>query len=84
VVGVDHRILQKEVNTQNAFSNSFIQIHIGTCQQVTHISIFSSDILKYHYNFLFYFMPLGRTGRAGRPGKAITFFTEDDTISLRR
>jgi len=85
MVGVDHRILQKEVNTQNAFSNSFIQIHIyiGTCQQVTHISIFSSASLKY-YNFLFYFMPLGRTGRAGRPGKAITFFTEDDTIGLRR
>jgi hypothetical protein len=90
MVCADHRILQKEVNTQNAFSDSFIQsrvyiyIYIGTCQQVTHISVFSSDILKCHYNFLFYFMPIGRTGRAGRPGKAITFFTEDDTISLRR
>lgn len=26
----------------------------------------------------------GRTGRAGRPGKAITFFTEDDSVNLRR
>jgi hypothetical protein len=85
-VGVDQCVLQIEVNTQNAFSDSFIQscIYIRTCQQVTHVSVFSSDILKYHYNFLFYFMPLGRTGRAGRPGKAITLFTEDDTISLRR
>ena len=26
--GVDHHILQKEENTQNAFSGSFIQSHI--------------------------------------------------------
>ena len=26
----------------------------------------------------------GRTGRAGRAGRAITFFTEDDAINLRR
>ena len=26
----------------------------------------------------------GRTGRAGRPGKAITFYTEDDIMNLRR
>jgi len=26
----------------------------------------------------------GRTGRAGRPGKAITFYTEDDIVNLRR
>ena len=29
-------------------------------------------------------MSSGRTGRAGRPGKAITFFTEDDATNLRR
>ena len=28
--------------------------------------------------------PLGRTGRAGRRGHAITFFTEDDALNLRR
>jgi len=28
MVGVDHRILQKEENTQNAFSDSFVQSHI--------------------------------------------------------
>lgn len=27
---------------------------------------------------------LGRTGRAGRQGRAITFFTEDDAVNLRR
>ena len=26
---------------------------------------------------------LGRTGRAGRPGKAVTFFTESDSTYLR-
>ena len=26
----------------------------------------------------------GRTGRAGRGGKAVTFFTEDDAVNLRR
>uniref|UniRef100_A0A182S7N0 Probable ATP-dependent RNA helicase DDX52 n=1 Tax=Anopheles maculatus TaxID=74869 RepID=A0A182S7N0_9DIPT len=26
---------------------------------------------------------IGRTGRAGRPGKAITFFTKDDTVNLK-
>ena len=26
----------------------------------------------------------GRTGRAGRPGKAITFYTEADIVNLRR
>ena len=32
------------------------------------------------------YIPLftGRTGRAGRLGKAVTFFTEDDTANLRR
>jgi len=28
MVGVDHRILQKQENTQNAFSGSFVQSHI--------------------------------------------------------
>lgn len=27
---------------------------------------------------------IGRTGRAGHKGKAITFFTEEDTTNLRR
>lgn len=27
---------------------------------------------------------IGRTGRAGHKGKAITFFTEQDTTNLRR
>uniref|UniRef100_A0A182LSB2 Probable ATP-dependent RNA helicase DDX52 n=1 Tax=Anopheles culicifacies TaxID=139723 RepID=A0A182LSB2_9DIPT len=26
---------------------------------------------------------IGRTGRAGRPGKAVTFFTKDDTVNLK-
>lgn len=64
--------------------HSYRVIYIGTWQQVTEVWIFSSNFLKYYYTFPFYFVFLGRTGRAGRPGKAITFFTEDDTISLRR
>jgi len=27
---------------------------------------------------------IGRTGRAGRRGRAITFYTEDDIVNLRR
>ena len=27
---------------------------------------------------------IGRTGRAGRPGKAVTFYTEEDIVNLRR
>lgn len=34
-------------------------------------------------NVQFYFI-LGRTGRAGRRGKAITFYTDEDTPYLRR
>lgn len=30
------------------------------------------------------FVISGRTGRAGRPGKAITFFTESDSVYLRK
>ncbi|XP_022085857.1 probable ATP-dependent RNA helicase DDX52 [Acanthaster planci] len=30
-----------------------------------------------------YIHRIGRTGRAGRQGKAVTFFTEDDTVHLR-
>ena len=29
-------------------------------------------------------IPSGRTGRAGLQGQAITFFTEEDSINLRR
>lgn len=31
-----------------------------------------------------YIHRIGRTGRAGRIGKAVTFFTDDDLIYLRR
>ncbi len=31
-----------------------------------------------------YIHRVGRTGRAGRLGRAITFFTEDDAVNLRR
>ncbi|CAG2066489.1 unnamed protein product, partial [Timema podura] len=30
-----------------------------------------------------YIHRIGRTGRAGQPGKAITFFTQDDSVNLR-
>lgn len=30
------------------------------------------------------YLYIGRTGRAGHKGKAITFFTEQDTTNLRR
>jgi len=30
------------------------------------------------------FSETGRTGRAGHKGKAITFFTQQDTVNLRR
>jgi superfamily II DNA/RNA helicase len=33
---------------------------------------------------MYTYIDLGRTGRAGRPGKAITFFTEEDSVNLRR
>ena len=36
-------------------------------------------------NFYFHvYNYAGRTGRAGRPGKAITFYTVDDIVNLRR
>ena len=31
-----------------------------------------------------YIHRIGRTGRAGRKGSAVTFFTEDDIVQLRR
>ena len=33
--------------------------------------------------FLEVFPFIGRTGRAGREGQAVTFFTEDDMVNLR-
>ena len=34
--------------------------------------------------FLILYVLTGRTGRAGRKGQAVTFFTEDDKVNLRR
>jgi hypothetical protein len=47
------------------------------------MNILKHRLCMYH-RFLSYCLSLGRTGRAGRPGKAVTFFTEDDTVNLRR
>ena len=44
-------------------------------------------MVSYFHNllsFLIYSIKFsGRTGRAGRPGKAITFFTEEDSEKLK-
>ncbi|PSN41807.1 hypothetical protein C0J52_07846 [Blattella germanica] len=48
---------------------------------------FKGVSLVINYDFppstISYIHRIGRTGRAGRRGKAITFFTEDDTVNLR-
>ena len=43
-------------------------------------------VLNYDFpqSAISYIHRIGRTGRAGRQGRAITFFTEDDAVSLRR
>ncbi|KAL3224481.1 hypothetical protein MRX96_026592 [Rhipicephalus microplus] len=42
-----------------------------------------SSTMTYHHLFVSYVHRIGRTGRAGHPGKAITFFTEDDVTEGR-
>lgn len=37
-----------------------------------------------HSLFIFIYIETGRTGRAGHKGKAVTFFTQQDTVNLRR
>lgn len=41
-------------------------------------------LMLYVHKFIISSMITGRTGRAGRPGKAITFFTENDAGYLRK
>lgn len=48
----------------------------------------SIHLHTYHYFIInplvLFFLASGRTGRAGRSGRAITFFTESDSMYLRR
>ena len=49
---------------------------------------FKGVALVINYDFptsaVSYIHRIGRTGRAGHPGKAITFFTEADSVNLKR
>ena len=65
------------------------QIWILICTNLMGRGIdFKGVNLVLNYDFpqtaISYIHRIGRTGRAGRQGRAVTFFTEDDAVSLRR
>ena len=81
------RSQQQRDNCVRAFREG--QIWVLICTELMGRGIdFKGVNLVINYDFppsvISYIHRIGRTGRAGRNGKAITFFTQNDTPNLRR
>uniref|UniRef100_A0A182P1R6 Probable ATP-dependent RNA helicase DDX52 n=1 Tax=Anopheles epiroticus TaxID=199890 RepID=A0A182P1R6_9DIPT len=80
------RAQRERDNVVRAFREGKIWILI--CTELMSRGIdFKGVNLVVNYDFppstISYVHRIGRTGRAGRPGKAVTFFTKDDTVNLK-
>ncbi|XP_040167298.1 probable ATP-dependent RNA helicase DDX52 [Anopheles arabiensis] len=80
------RTQRERDNVVRAFREGKIWILI--CTELMSRGIdFKGVNLVVNYDFppstISYVHRIGRTGRAGRPGKAVTFFTKDDTVNLK-
>ncbi|XP_049767383.1 probable ATP-dependent RNA helicase DDX52 isoform X5 [Schistocerca cancellata] len=85
VIHADRTQLQRD-NVVQSFRRGDIWVLI--CTELMGRGIdFKGVNLVINYDFppsvISYIHRIGRTGRAGNPGKAITFFTESDTVNLR-
>lgn len=85
VIHADRTQLQRD-NVVRSFRGG--QIWVLICTELMGRGIdFKGVSLVINYDFppsaISYIHRIGRTGRAGRQGKAVTFFTEDDTVNLR-
>ncbi|XP_069683792.1 probable ATP-dependent RNA helicase DDX52 isoform X1 [Periplaneta americana] len=85
VIHADRTQLQRD-NVVRSFRSG--QVWVLICTELMGRGIdFKGVNLVINYDFpptaISYIHRIGRTGRAGRQGKAITFFTEDDTVNLR-
>uniref|UniRef100_A0A182QT39 Probable ATP-dependent RNA helicase DDX52 n=1 Tax=Anopheles farauti TaxID=69004 RepID=A0A182QT39_9DIPT len=81
-----NRTQNERDNVVRAFREGKIWILI--CTELMSRGIdFKGVNLVINYDFppstISYVHRIGRTGRAGRPGKAVTFFTKDDTVNLK-
>ncbi|XP_053679232.1 probable ATP-dependent RNA helicase DDX52 [Anopheles nili] len=80
------RTQRERDNVVRAFREGKIWVLI--CTELMSRGIdFKGVNLVVNYDFppsaISYVHRIGRTGRAGRPGKAVTFFTKDDTVNLK-
>lgn len=85
VIHADRTQLQRD-NVVRSFRKGDIWVLI--CTELMGRGIdFKGVNLVINYDFppssISYIHRIGRTGRAGHPGKAITFFTQNDTVNLR-
>nr|CAD7602821.1 unnamed protein product [Timema genevievae] len=85
VIHADRTQLQRD-NVVRSFREGRIWVLI--CTELMGRGIdFKGVNLVVNYDFpssaISYIHRIGRTGRAGQPGKAITFFTQDDSVNLR-